>query len=87
MLIKYFNGYIINYLISILVRASKSNVESQEYQEAIAIYSRIKFYRHFFQALSFLTKQDLTNGLKHISCAKEQIPTMAETSKIGIGMN
>ena len=68
-----------------LVRASKSNIESQEYQEAIAMYSRLKFYRHFFQALLFLTKQDLPNGLRHISCAKEQISTMSETINIGIG--
>ena len=67
-----------------LVRASKSNIESQEYQEAIAIHSRLKFYKHFFQALSFLVKQDLPNGLRHISCAKEQIPTMVDTRKLGI---
>ena len=67
-----------------LVRASKSNTESQEYQEAIAMYSRLKFYRHFFQALLFLTKQDLPNGLRHISCAKEQISTMSETINIGV---
>ena len=67
-----------------LVRASKSNTESQEYLEAIAMYSRLKFYRHFFQALLFLTKQDLPNGLRHISCAKEQISTMSETINIGV---
>ena len=49
-----------------LVRSTKSDVNSQDHQEAIAVSSRLKFYRHFFMALSFLSKQEISDALRWV---------------------
>ena len=48
-----------------LVRSTKNDTESQEHQEALAVCSRLKFYRHFFLALSFLAKQDINDAMRY----------------------
>ncbi len=51
-------------LVQKIVRSTKANVESQEHQEALAVSSRLKFYRHFYQALAFLCKQEINDALR-----------------------
>ena len=48
-----------------LVRSTKNNIESQEHKEALSVCSRLKFYRHFFFALSFLAKQDINDAMRY----------------------
>ena len=48
-----------------LVRSTKNNIESQEHKEALSVCSRLKFYRHFFLALSFLAKQDINDAMRY----------------------
>ena len=66
-----------------LVRSTKANVDSQEHQEALAVCSRLKFYRHFYMSLSFLSKQEMADALRHINAAKDQINIMRSTIKVG----
>lgn len=66
-----------------VVRSTKSDQKSQEHQEALALSSRLKFYRHFFQTLSLLNKQEITDAMRHINSAKDQIPTLRSTLDIG----
>ena len=46
------------------VRSTKSDIDSQEHQEALGVSSRLKFFRHFFLALSFLSKQEIADALR-----------------------
>ena len=46
------------------VRSTKADVEGQEHQEALAVSSRVKFYRHFYLALSFLSKQEVVDAVR-----------------------
>ena len=50
-----------------LVRSTKNNIESREHQEALAVCSRLKFYRHFFLALSYLAKQDINDAMRYFA--------------------
>jgi hypothetical protein len=50
-----------------IVRATKTESDGKEHKEAVAIFARIKFYRHFYLALAFLAKQDVIDSLRLVN--------------------
>lgn len=65
------------------VRATKTDSESNEHQEAVALYARVKFTRLFYMGLSTLCKHELTDGHRHLTAAKDLVGNIVATLNLG----